>query len=68
MNLLKLLGNGIGLIFRMWKFLFFILCCIALFNLLGGNDVDWDTVGQYALLIIIVIVVCVWVHYADKNK
>ncbi|TPR14253.1 hypothetical protein DY048_04720 [Apilactobacillus timberlakei] len=68
LKLLSLFGNSIGIIFRTWKFILFILCCIALFNLLGGDDVDWDTVGQYTLLIVIFIGCCVGIHYSNKNK
>ncbi|TPR39912.1 hypothetical protein [Apilactobacillus micheneri] len=68
LKLLSFFGNGIGLIFRMWKLIFFILCCIAMFNLLGGDDVDWETVGQYTLLIVIFIAFCIGIHYANKKN
>lgn len=68
LKLLSFFGNGIGLLFRMWKLIFFILCCIAMFNLLGGDDVDWETVGQYTLLIVIFIAFCIGIHYANKKN
>lgn len=68
LKLLSFFGNGIGLLFRMWKVIFFILCCIAMFNLLGGDDVDWETVGQYTLLIVIFIVFCIGIHYSNKKN
>ncbi|GAA6237628.1 hypothetical protein [Apilactobacillus micheneri] len=68
LKLLSFFGNGISLLFRMWKLIFFILCCIAMFNLLGGDDVNWETVGQYTLLIVIFIAFCIGIHYANKKN